>query len=296
MTSKNTIFIYSYCSAVRQKKKRLMGDWCRVMGFGTLPHMENDASQNQEAKPYMSRRERRELMRARSGGGFAGRPSTGAIRRVLIWGGCVAVIVLIGWGMVKLSKNVAVPTGDGTLSVSVSEQDNIRGPADAKVTLVEYSDFQCPACAAFFSVITKALAEPELKDRIRFVYRYFPLPTHPNAQLASQAAQAAALQGKFWEMHDLLFDKQDTWSPLSTTAVRGAFTEYAQQLGLDKNKFLSDIDSNAVKDRVRADLNGGTAAGVNSTPSFFVGSARMPHPQSYDEFKQNLINAVNANQ
>ena len=244
----------------------------------------------------MSRRERGELMRARGGSGFSGRPSTGTTRRVLIWGGSVAVIVLIGWGMVKLSKNVAVPTGDGTLSVPVSEQDNIQGPADARVILVEYSDFQCPACAAFSPVITKAFAEPELKNRIRFVYRYFPLPIHPNAQLASQAAQAAALQGKFWEMHDLLFDKQDIWSPLSNTAAKGAFTEYAQQLGLDKNKFLSDIDSNAVKDRVKADLDSGTASGVNSTPSFFVNGVRMPHPQSYDEFKQNLINAVNANQ
>jgi len=243
---------------------------------------------------YMSRRERREHMRSERGSGSSGR-SHGRMRRVLIWGGSIVAIVLIGWGMVRLSRNTTLPAQNGALSSPVSERDNIQGPADAPVTLVEYSDLQCPACAAFVPVIAKAVAEPELKGKVRLVYRYFPLSIHPNAQLASQAAAAAGLQGKFWDMHDLMFEKQDVWSPLSGRAARDAFVAYAEQIGLDKGKFLSDIDSGAVKDRVKTDLDSGTASGVNSTPSFFVNGVRMTHPQSYEEFKQNLINALNAN-
>ncbi len=244
----------------------------------------------------MSRRERRELLRSQNGSPASGRRLTATTRRVLIWGGAFAAIILLGWGMVKLSKNAQVTTDTGVLSVPVSVQDNIRGPSDATVTLVEYSDLQCPACAAFFPVITKAFAEPELKNHVRLVYRYFPLTQlHPNAQLASQAAQAAALQGKFWEFHDLMFQTQDAWAPLSSAAARSAFVDYAQRLGLDKTKFLADIDSGVVKDRVQTDIDSGTASGVNSTPSFFINGVRMPHPQSYEEFKQDLINALNEN-
>lgn len=234
-------------------------------------------------------------MRSQKGGGAMPRISGGLMRRLLIWGGALVVVVLVGWGMVKLSQNAPLSAVNGTLSVPVSDKDYSRGPADAKVTLVEYSDFQCPACAAFVPIIAKAFAEPELKDRVRLVYRYFPLSIHPNAQLASQAGQAAALQGKFWEMHDLLFEKQAVWSPLSGKAAKDAFAAYAEQLGLDKGRFLSDIDRNAVKDRVKTDVDSGTVSDVNSTPSFFVNGVRMTHPQSYEEFKQNLINALNAN-
>lgn len=257
--------------------------------------MEQNIPQGSGTNAYMSRRQRRELVRSQKGSSASARMPGGVTRRILIWGGALVAIVLVGWGMVKLSKNAPLSAENSAMSVAVSAQDHINGPASAKVTLVEYSDFQCPACAAFFPVIAKAFAEPELKDNIRLVYRYFPLSIHANAQLASQAAAAAALQGKFWEMHDLLFEKQAVWSPLSGKAAKEAFASYAEQLGLDKERFLSDIDSSAIKDRVKTDVNSGTASGVNSTPSFFVNGVRMPHPQSYEEFKQNLINALNAN-
>ncbi|MEK7638168.1 MAG: thioredoxin domain-containing protein [Patescibacteria group bacterium] len=253
--------------------------------------MEHNASND----AHMSRRERRETMRSQRGSNSLRQSPSRMLRRMLIWGGSLVAIGLIGWGMVELSKNAQLPVESGVLSVAVDAQDNMQGPADAEVTLTEYSDFQCPACAAFVPVIAKAFAEPELKGKIRLAYRYFPLSIHPNAQLASQAGQAAALQGKFWEMHDVLFEKQDIWSPLSSKAARDAFVGYAQQLGLDTGRFLSDIDNAAVKDRVKTDVDSGTASDVNSTPSFFVNGVRMTHPQSYEEFKQNLINALDAN-
>lgn len=210
--------------------------------------MNQDASQTSGTIEHLSRRERRELMRSQKQSGIPG--GSGFLRRALIWGGTIGIIFLVGWGMVKLSKSSAVSISDGTLSAPVTAQDNAIGRTDAKVSLVEYSDFQCPACAAFVAVIDKALAEPELKDKVHFVYRYFPLSIHTNAQLASQAVQAAALQGKFWEMHDVLFEQQSTWSALSGTAVRTAFLGYAKQIGLDVSRYSTDIDSSAVKDRV----------------------------------------------
>ena len=200
------------------------------------------------------------------------------------------VLVLLVWGMVKLSKNAPLPVATGTLSSPVSDVDHSSGPTDAKVTLVEYSDFQCPACAAFSTVITKALAEPELKGKVRFVYRFFPLVSiHPNAMLSSEAAEAASLQGKFWEMHDLLFEKQTDWAELSNTGAKNKFAEYAVQLGMDKTRFLSDIDSSAVKDRVQRDISSGDASNIQSTPTFFVNGTILAHPQSYEEFKQDLL-------
>jgi protein-disulfide isomerase len=214
------------------------------------------------------------------------------MKRTLLWGGAALVVVLIGWGMVKLSNSVPTPAGNGTLTVAVSDRDNMLGPASASVTLVEYSDFQCPACAEFYSVVKQALAEPQLKDKVRFVYRYFPLTNiHANADLSARAAQAAALQGKFWEMHDKLFEGQKAWADLSDAAARGVFKSYAGELKLDVDRFMSDIDGAPVRDRVREQSAGAEQAGVNSTPTFFVNGTQMPQPKSYDEFKQYLIDA-----
>jgi protein-disulfide isomerase len=214
-------------------------------------------------------------------------------RRILIWLGGIAIIVGVGWGAVWLAKDIPVPNADGTLAVPVSAADHILGPADSPITLVEYSDYQCPACGSFYIVIGQLLAEPDLKDKVRFVYRNFPLTQlHIHAQLAAQAAEAAGLQGKFWEYHDKLFEGQAKWSSMSDAGARAQFTAYAAELGLDMTRFASDIDSSAVKDRIKADLDGGLAAGVNGTPTFFVNGTKMPSPQSYDQFKQYVTRGI----
>jgi protein-disulfide isomerase len=198
--------------------------------------------------------------------------------------------------MVRLSANVVVPSGDGTLVDGVTDQDHFKGPRDARVTLVEYSDFQCPACKAFQPVIEQALKEPNLLNKVRFVYRSFPLSNiHPNATLAAQAAEAAARQGKFWEMHDALFEFQSSWSGLSNKGAREAFIGYATTIGLDVAAFSSDIDSDTSKNAVREQAATGTRAGVNSTPTFYINGTKMPQPRSYEEFRQFITDAVNAN-
>jgi protein-disulfide isomerase len=254
-----------------------------------MPHMEHDAPQDSGTQQYMSRRERRELARTQRGGGSA-EGFNRTMRRIMIWGGGLFVLGLLGWWMVSASKNLPSPVAAGTLSAPVNDADHSVGPTDAKVTLVEYSDFQCPACAAYAPIVTKALAEPELKGKVRFVYRFFPLITiHPNARLSSQAAEAAGLQGKFWEMHDLLFAKQTEWAELSNTGAKNKFADYAAQLGLDKARFLSDIDGSTVKDRVQRDMDSGNASNIQGTPTFYVNGTVLTNPQSYDEFKQDLL-------
>ncbi len=244
-----------------------------------------------ENNDYTSRQERRRQMRNQESAGF----SRGK-RRLLLWGSIALVLVVIVWGMVRLSANVVVPTSDGTLSDPITGADHSMGPIDAAVTLVEYSDFQCPACAAFYPVVKRALAEAELKEKVRFVYRSLPLTNiHPNAQLAAQAAEAASAQGKFWEMHDALFESQTDWSGLSSKGARGKFLEYAKNIGLTSDEFASSLDAGVTRDAVAAQAAGGSRSGVNATPTFFLNGKKMAQPSSYEQFRQLIVDAVNAN-
>jgi len=241
----------------------------------------------------MTRRERREQRRMEQRRQQGNGESRRLLRRILIWGGSLAVLVGFGWLMVWLASDVNLPSEGGALAVPVSAADNVRGPASASVTLVEYSDFQCPACAAFHPIVKQLLDEPELAGKVRFVYRNFPLTNiHKNALLAARFAQAAAAQGKFWELHDALFENQQKWSGMSETGAKEAFLGYARDAGFDTEKLATDAESDAVRSRVQEDMDGGLLANVNSTPTFFVNGQRMPHPTSYEAFKQAILGHV----
>lgn len=217
-------------------------------------------------------------------------------RRIMMWSAVAVVLIGIGWLMFRAAGTVSPVTTDGTLSVPVSSSDIIMGPASASVTLVEYSDFQCPACAAFNPVIKQMFTDPQVAAHVRLVYRYFPLRSiHQNAQASAQAAQAALLQGKFWEMHDKLFDQQTAWENLSPAAVRTVFISYASSLGLDITKFAADFDSQAVKDVIQADYESAVSSGVDATPTFFVNGRKMAQPTSFDDFKAKVLAPLNAN-
>jgi protein-disulfide isomerase len=255
--------------------------FCYIISMEGLPDNSQSRQERREARRLQQRASDRAQGRRRS------------MRRLAIWGIGIAMLFGLGWVMVKLASRVQLPQSGGGLVVEVSASDNILGPADAPVTLVEYSDFQCPACAAFYPIIKQAMAEASLKDKIRLVYRNFPLSSiHKNAQLAAQAGQAAALQGKFWQMHDKLFEGQKKWQGMSSQGAQSTFREYAQSIGLDVSRWERDQKSSSVASKVKADYDGGIAAGVDSTPTFFVNGKRMPQPRSYDEFKQYLIDAL----
>ena len=145
--------------------------------------------------------------------------------------------------------------------------DQLAGNKDATVTLIEYGDFQCPGCKTAASRI-KSIAE-EYKDKVNVIFRNFPLVTiHPNALAAASVAEAAGLQGKYWEMHDLLYDKQDEWTASTASERMDYFTEYAKELNLNIDQFKKDIESDKVKAKIKFDQAVGSKAKVTGTPSF----------------------------
>jgi len=211
------------------------------------------------------------------------------IKRVILWSLVTAGIGLASFGMVKIIK-ISPTGGTASLILAVSDSDWFKGNKDAKVTLVEYSDFQCPACKAYYPFIKKLNAEFE--GKIKFVYRHFPLPQHKNAKIAALITEAAGKQGKFWEMHDLIFENQDKWSGENNAGE--IFLQYAHYLGLDTEKLGQELNSSEIKEKVENDLQSGVQSKVNSTPSFFLNGVKLQNPRSYDEFRVIIEKAVNA--
>jgi NhaA family Na+:H+ antiporter len=156
------------------------------------------------------------------------------------------------------------------LSIPISDHDHIRGRPDAPLTLLEYGDYECDYCGRAFPVV-RAVRE-HFGDRLRFIFRNFPHASiHPHASIAAQAAESAALKGKFWEMHDLLFEHQDD---LAT----GDLAHYALQVGLEVYHFESDLSSQRFARHVAADYQGGVESGVKKTPTFFIDEVRYTGP------------------
>jgi protein-disulfide isomerase len=152
-----------------------------------------------------------------------------------------------------------------------------KGPATAPVQIIEFSDFQCPYCQRAHSTIQQVL--DTYGDRIQFVYRHFPLPNHPHARPAAEAAQCAAEQGKFWPYHDKLFASP---SQLSEPDLK----KHAAELGLDASKFDACVDSHKYKAQVETDAQAGEQAGVNGTPAFFINGRLLSGAQPFDAFKR----------
>jgi protein-disulfide isomerase len=162
---------------------------------------------------------------------------------------------------------------EAVLTMPVSEdRDHIRGPADAVVTLVQYGDFECPYCGAAYPIIKDVQAR--MGERLRFVFRNFPITTsHPHAGQAAEAAEAAAVQGSFWPMHDLLYENQQRLRDQDLRA-------YAERLALDVERFDKELAEHVHAERVHEDFMSGVRSGVNGTPTFYINGVR--HDDSYD--------------
>jgi len=195
-----------------------------------------------------------------------------------------AVIVLVFGGLIVYSRlsNPAANIGSiDTNSIIAASDDNgqiadhVYGTTDSKVVFVEYGDFQCPSCGGAHPQIKTILEE--YKDRITFVFRNFPLTTiHPNARVAAAAVEAAGLQGKYWEMHNLVFESQSEWKDLSGTDRTTRFADYASDLQLDKDKFLSDLAGSQVSKKISFDQAIGKKVGVKATPTFMINGENIP--------------------
>jgi len=168
------------------------------------------------------------------------------------------------------------------LRVPVTDADHAQGPKDAPLVLVEYGDYQCPYCGQAYYIVKQL--QQALQDELRFVFRNFPLSQiHPDAVSAARAAEAAALQGKFWGMHDTLYENQDNLDLES-------LLEYAAELDLDVSKFITDMGSRQVEQHIANDFQGGVRSGVNGTPTFFVNGFRYDGDWSYPS----LLNTLQA--
>ncbi|HEU4914185.1 MAG TPA: thioredoxin domain-containing protein [Candidatus Saccharimonadales bacterium] len=171
--------------------------------------------------------------------------------------------------------------------------EHVKGKLDSKVTLLEYGDYQCPYCAQYY-VIIKQVVE-KYQGQIKFQFLNLPLnQIHQNAFAAARAAEAADEQGKFWEMHDLLYEKQNEWS--SSNTANAIFTSYAQQLGLNIDKFKTDFASSKVNARINADKDKFEKTGETmSTPTYFLNGKKI-QASSVDEFSKLIDEALTKNQ
>lgn len=177
----------------------------------------------------------------------------------------------------------------------IAESENSVGPNNAVVTVIEYGDFECPSCLNAFPYVQQFKAE--YQDRVRFVFRHFPLSQlnpqmHPNAFIAHRAAQAAANQGKFWEMHDLLYQSQQQWSRstsgLDVVAAAKMFESFAQQIELNIDQYRTDVESEEVNNLIKQQVASGKKLNITGTPTFFINGEKIDSPQndeSYAAFK-----------
>jgi len=168
----------------------------------------------------------------------------------------------------------------------VNETSHMTGKKDAKVTIVEFGDYECPACGVANPIIKQVIAAYANNPDVNVVFRNFPLPQHINAMISAQAAEAAAAQGKFWEMHDLLYEHQSDW--VTSTTPLDVFTTYATQLGLDVQKFKNDVTSNAYTTIINKDIADATALNVSWTPSIYINGVLEQKIPTFEEFKSKI--------
>jgi len=199
----------------------------------------------------------------------------------LKWGlGAVVFIAVLYALFIYLPAQLTPSSNSALFDTS---KDWARGPANAKVTLIEYSDFQCPACGQYYPLVKQL--EAAFPNDLKVVYRQYPLKQiHQNADLAARATEAAGTAGKFWEMHDKIFETQKDWSTAENAT--DIFAGYAESFGMKKEDFLSALNAPETAKAVAADEATGASLAIQGTPTFFLNGKKLDNPRSFDEFKK----------
>lgn len=236
----------------------------------------------------LSKKERKELRRAEREERRRSEARQAGVKKVLWWGGGAFVLLagtaILVWAVMQQSASVQ----QAPLADQLTAEDHFIGNKESSVVLLEYGDFECPACGTYHPVLKQLKAE--YGDRVAFSYRHFPLNAiHRSADISARAAEAAALQGKFWEMHDKLFENQRQWT---TGSAEEVIIGYAREIGLDVEQFRSDLASEGVAAAVEQDRLSGVRSSVNSTPSFFLNGIKIQNPRSAEEFRRLLDGAL----
>lgn len=205
----------------------------------------------------------------------------------------VIAVAVVGIGALLFAKynpeKVSTPGPRPSDALLTKPKSHAIGPQSAKVTIVEFGDFQCPACAYVNPIVNQVIAKYKSTGKFQFVYRNFPLTQiHKNALLSAQAAEAAGAQGKYWEMHDKLFETQKDWS--ESDKALDFFTALAQNLGLDANRFKESLKNREFLPAVQADAADAESLNLPGTPSFFINGQEQQNIPSFDGFVK-LIDA-----
>src|SRR6266567_2413088 len=203
----------------------------------------------------------------------------------------VALVTLGSGAMLYRAKRpqvLSMPENRSLGGKSGTESMHIRGNPNAPATLEEFADFQCPPCSNFAGFAEELLKQYD--SRLRIVFRNFPLPGHEHAREAALAAEAAGLQGRFWEMHDVLYREQAVWS--TAPNARELFESYAGTIGLDLDKFKKDMDGEKVRARVEADRQRGESLGIKITPTLFINNQPLDSKDKNPEGIRAEINAA----
>ncbi len=205
-------------------------------------------------------------------------------RFLLVLAACVILFV----GVIFFTKKENGSNGSSSNS-SGQTSNHVIGGGSTGVVLVEYGDFECPACYQFYPVIEQVKAK--YKDEITFQFKHFPLvDIHQNALVAARASEAAAMQDKFWEMYSALYTNQQSWT--QTTDPTPQFESFAKQLGMDVEKFKTDLKSQATNDIVQADVAEAKEKGLNSTPTFFLDGEKLTDARDTVEYFSEKIDAA----
>lgn len=212
------------------------------------------------------------------------------ISKTKFWSAAAIILLISSWIMIKLGGGFS--GADIPLVDSLSDSDWIRGNKEAKVVLIEYSDFQCPACAYYSKMVNDIVSE--FGNHMAFAYRHFPLEKHENAKKAAYAAEAAGVQGKFWEMHDILFTYQNTWT--KQVNPEDTFQKFAADLGLNMDQFDSDYNSRKIRKNVDLDIESGEKNRLDYTPTLFLNGKQIKNPKNYDEFRTLIREAIEGGQ
>lgn len=237
----------------------------------------------------LTKKEKKELKKAEWQQKIDSEKKKALYKKVGIVVGVILVVVISIFGLIQLA-NSPTSVNSGINVPPPNKNDISEGNPKAKVTLIEYADFQCPACGAYHPLVNQLLTD--FNGQIYYVYRMFPLTNiHQNAFVSAQAGYAAWKQGKFFQMDDYLYNGQASWESLSDP--KPTFIDYAKKLNLDINKFETDMNSDASKNYVQDSENQALSLGINATPTFFVNGVQIQNPASYDQFKQIIQNALN---
>ncbi|OGM98818.1 MAG: hypothetical protein A2915_01550 [Candidatus Yanofskybacteria bacterium RIFCSPLOWO2_01_FULL_41_34] len=196
----------------------------------------------------------------------------------------VGVIFFALFALLIYKTNTGSQIAIADPNLLIGQLSYMTGTKDAKVNIVEFGDYQCPACAYASPIVQELVKAYKNNPNVNFVFRNFPLPQHSNAMISAEASEAARVQGKFLEMSEMLYGRQNEWS--GNSKALEIFIGYAKELGLDINLFTDSVSQEKFKDIIIKDRSDGQALGVNSTPSFFINGEKLNGIPGLEEFKK----------